>query len=123
MGMNAKAFVRIAHTDQALVQCCYLKVKLMGCVTKSKNKKKNYTPKECATYLRRVRVKMKVKAKKINNPNCDYLTEGKVYEPTDIFMDGFIVVDDVGGEIVCLYEDCPHIIGNWTIITDKAKVR
>jgi hypothetical protein len=70
---------------------------------------------------------MKVIAKKINNPNCDYLTEGKVYSvlPATANFDkkGFLIVDGTDAEIFCPFKNCPHINGNWTIITDKAKVR
>lgn len=76
---------------------------------------------------------MKVIAKKINNPNCDYLTEGKEYEAYEgsvtrntpmLFDNGsFVIVDDVGDEVFTSFKGCNHIEGNWTIITDKAKVR
>lgn len=67
---------------------------------------------------------MKVKAKKINDPSCYYFTEGKVYEAIhDFGSEVFYVIDDEYDEMTCSFKGCPHIKGNWTIITDKAKVR
>lgn len=69
---------------------------------------------------------MKFKAKKMNNPNCDYLTEGKVYEARPalgINNDRFVMFDDTMQEIVCLFKGCKRIGGDWTIITEPAKVR
>lgn len=73
---------------------------------------------------------MKVKAKKINNPNCDYLTEDKVYDAIqcEVFSGMFILLNTDANSVFperlrCKFKDCRHIKGNWTIITDKAKVR
>lgn len=67
---------------------------------------------------------MKVIAKKINNPFCDYLTEGKEYEAKHGFgEDVFYITDDEGHFKCCAFKDCGYIHGDWTIITDKAKVR
>lgn len=77
---------------------------------------------------------MKVKAKKINNPNCDWLTEGKGYEVFDVKpcvslvsrrdLGGFFsLVDDQGDVITATFKNCLDIEGDWTIITEPAKVR
>ena len=66
---------------------------------------------------------MKVKAKKINNPDRTWLTEGKIYKVIKSSHGVFWIVNDVGLMTTCKFRGCKHIKGDWTIITEPAKVR
>lgn len=66
---------------------------------------------------------MKVKAKKINNPHCDYLTEGRVYHVCWTRMGDMFIRDDDFRRIRTFFKNCKHINGDWTIITEPARVR
>lgn len=70
----------------------------------------------------------KVKAKKVNDDMCDYITEGKVYDAELQFAGDSNVFFTIRGNgdiwvISAQTKNCPHINADWTIITEPAKYR
>lgn len=43
-------------------------------------------------------------------PNADYLTAGKRYEVLEDKGKGFVITDDDGDRLYCLWEDCAHLV-------------
>ncbi|QHJ84510.1 MAG: hypothetical protein [Caudoviricetes sp.] len=54
---------------------------------------------------------------KMNYPDCNHFTPGKVYETTEECSTGFYVKDDNGVEQYCLLRKCPHLnFNDWIIV-------
>ena len=58
--------------------------------------------------------------KKVRCPafsNREYLTPGKVYDIYEVDGYGFLMIDDEGDELSCLFIGCAHLDGrNWEVI-------
>lgn len=62
---------------------------------------------------------MKVVAKKLKRKNRGF-TKGKIYDVIEKGKYSFSITNDLGYTSLCLYRDCIHIGGNWTIIGNPA---
>ena len=47
----------------------------------------------------------------------DYLTVGRIYNAKAMDKDCFMVIDDEGTEICCLFEDCSY--GVWAVMSEE----
>ena len=65
---------------------------------------------------------MRVVTKKINDPTCDYFNEGEIYHAANVSRYAFTITDDEGNALRCLFKNCVHIDGDWTIIGNPAVV-
>lgn len=64
---------------------------------------------------------MKVKADNVEGSE-DFLTAGKEYEVLNSYGVGFVIIDDDGDKLVCLFEDCGHLGGrDWTVIEEETR--
>lgn len=51
--------------------------------------------------------------------NCDYLTNGKLYEAVHFDGQGAYILDDYGEEKYAKIEDCGHLDGHsWEVIDE-----
>lgn len=62
---------------------------------------------------------MKVKTDEILNDYCDHLTVGKEYEITPMLEEGWLtILDDYDDEIICSFNNSPHIDASWIVIDE-----